>query len=190
MRIFITGVACVGKTTIGEILASKLSHHFFDLDTEIESFFGTSIERLRHKYWTSYSFRLVAVKALQHLLSQPESRDCVIALPPSGLCAGYLKTVRKASGKTVVLRDTPKNILERITFYDVDSVRIEKQLTEHEKGLYLREIRADISYYRNSYKRADLEVDIAGLSPDQAAEKVKHTLEIAYGQDAFATPKT
>jgi hypothetical protein len=35
MRIFLTGVACVGKTTIGAKLADLLTYQFFDLDGEI-----------------------------------------------------------------------------------------------------------------------------------------------------------
>ncbi|MCK4241461.1 MAG: shikimate kinase, partial [Candidatus Atribacteria bacterium] len=46
MRIFLTGIACVGKTTIGGKLAVLLGYPFFDLDKEIEDFFETSIERL------------------------------------------------------------------------------------------------------------------------------------------------
>lgn len=63
MTVFLTGVACVGKTTIGAKLADLLGYRFFDLDTEIERFFGTSIERLRQRYLTPYSFRIEASKA-------------------------------------------------------------------------------------------------------------------------------
>jgi shikimate kinase len=38
--------------------------------------------------------------------------------------------------------------------------------------LCLREIKKDISYFRKSYQRANLQVDIAGLNPEQAARKV------------------
>jgi shikimate kinase len=41
MRIFLIGDACVGKTTIGAKLADLLNYQLFDLDVEIESFFGT-----------------------------------------------------------------------------------------------------------------------------------------------------
>ncbi len=47
-------------------------------------------------------------------------------------------------GVTVAVHDAPENILERITFYDIDSRRIEKHLTEEEWLLYLKEIKADI----------------------------------------------
>ena len=129
MRIFLTGVSCVGKTTIGKKMGKLMGVRFFDLDNEIESFFETSLERLRNKFFTVHSFRNEAAKALVHLLNRPESRDCVIALPSSGLMGGYLRAIKKANGITAVVTDKPENILERIRFYDIDSRPIEKKLT-------------------------------------------------------------
>ena len=43
MRVFLTGVSCVGKTTVGKELAELLGANFFDLDDEIEMFFGTGV---------------------------------------------------------------------------------------------------------------------------------------------------
>jgi len=177
MRIFLTGVGCVGITTIGKKMGELLGVRFFDLNNEIESFFETSIERLQNRFLTIHSFRNEAAKALVHLLNRPKSRDCVIALPPSGLMGGYLRAIKKANGITAVVTDKPENILERITFYDIDSRLIEKKLTPKEKKLYLREIRKDITYFRTSYQRANLQVDISGLDPDQAARKVKEAVQ-------------
>lgn len=177
MRIFLTGVGCVGKSTVGKKLGELLGLRFFDLDNEIESFFETSIERLQNKFLTIHSFRDEAAKALVHLLSRPESRDSVIALPPSGLMGGYLRAIKKTDGTTVVITDTPENILVRIRFYDIDSRPIDKKLSPMENRLYLREIKKDINYFRTSYHRATLQVDISGLNADQAARKVKVGIE-------------
>ena len=176
MRIFITGIGCVGKTTIGSILSSRLGYRFFDLDEEIERFFGTSIERLQNKFLTIHSYRNEAAKALAHILAQPNSQDCVIALPPSGLMGGFLRVVKKAVGMTIVLTDTPENILNRITFYDIDSRLIKKRLTQNERRLYLREIKKDITYFRKTYDRADMQVDISGRDAEESAEKVERSL--------------
>jgi hypothetical protein len=75
---------------------------------------------------------------------------------------------RAAGGSTTRRR----NILERITFYDIDSQRIEKHLTEEERILYLKEIKADISYFKRSYERADLQVAITGLDPEASAAAI------------------
>lgn len=173
MRIFLTGVACVGKTTIGARLAALLGYQFFDLDAEIESFFGTSMERFQGRWLTPYSSRKEASKALRHVLSRKDSFNSVIALPPSGLMDNYWRVVKSAKGAIVVLQDEPENILKKITFYDIDSHPIQKNLTDREKRLYLREIKEDITYFRRTYRRAHVAVDIAGLGPEDAARKVK-----------------
>lgn len=95
MRIFITGVGCIGKTTIGKKIAELMGSQFFDLDEEIENYFETSIEKLQNKFLTMHSFRDEAAKALIHILSQPKSENSVIALPPSGLMSGYWRVVKK-----------------------------------------------------------------------------------------------
>jgi len=171
-------VSCVGKTTIGRRVAELLGVKFFDLDHEIEFFFGTSIERLQKKLRTIHSYRKEGARALVHLLNRSDSRDSVIALPPSGLMGGYLEVLKKSSGITVALNDKPKNILERITFYDIDSKPIEKELTADEKRLYLREIKKDVTYFRKTYEGADLQVDISGLDIEHAAVKLKEALEV------------
>jgi shikimate kinase len=127
MRVFLAGVACVGKTTVGARLADLLGCLFFDLDLEVERFYETSIERLQNRYLTSHSFRLAGSRVLTHVLSQLESSDCVIALPPSGLMGSYWRVVKNTQDATIVaLKDVPANILKRITFYDIDSCQIQK----------------------------------------------------------------
>jgi shikimate kinase len=69
-------------------LAKLLDLGFFDLDYEIEEFFGTSIERLQEEFLTIHSYRDKAAEALVRLLARPESQASVIALPPSGLMGG------------------------------------------------------------------------------------------------------
>jgi shikimate kinase len=177
MRIFLAGVSCVGKTTIGAELAGLLEYRFFDLDVETERFFETSIERLRCRHLTSHDFRRAASQALKHVLSREDTYNCVIALPPSGLLGGYWKVVNETRDATiVVLRDTPENILRRITFYDIDSRPVQQNLTDREKGLYLREIKRDIAYFSRSFRRAHVSVDITGCGPDEASRKIRDAL--------------
>jgi shikimate kinase len=177
MRIFLAGVSCVGKTTVGAKLADLLEYRFFDVDVEIEHFFGTSIERLQNRYLTSHSFRLAASQALRHVLSREDSDNCVIALPPSGLMSGYWNVVKSTPDAIiVVLTDAPENILKRITFYDIDSRPIQRSLTGREKSRYLRQIRGDITYFSHSFKRAHVSIDTANDSPSEVSRKVKDTL--------------
>jgi shikimate kinase len=170
MRCLLVGVGCVGKTTIGRLLARRLGCPFFDLDEEIERHFGTSIERLRARFLTSYSYSKEVSVVLKRILTEKD--DCVIALVPSGLRDAYLRVIRKTECVTIALQDTPENILRRITFYDIDSRPIVKELTEAEQALYRKEIKKNVTFFSKSYERADLRVDISGLGAERSAEMI------------------
>jgi shikimate kinase len=174
MRALLVGVSCVGKTTIGPILARRLGCSSFDFDAEVEKHFETSIERLKARLFTEHSYRLECSVVLERIVATHP--DCVIAMPPSGLRDAYLRVLRKFRSLAVVIEDTPENILERLTFYDIDSKPIEKQLTVEEKRRYLREIKKEATYFRASYRRAALRADIAGLDPEAAAQMIQTLL--------------
>jgi len=148
------------------------------------------IEQLRNRYLSSHGFRLAVSQALQHVLSREDSCHCVIALPPSGLLSALSKVVRKTrDATTVVLSDTPENILRRITFYDAESRPLQKKLTDHEKGLYLREIQRDIAYYNRSFRRANVTVDISGCGLEEASRKVWDVLKSISSNDRGDAPR-
>jgi shikimate kinase len=170
LRVSMVGVSCVGTTTIGQILADRRAWPFFDLDDEIERHFELPIERLQARFLTGYSYRKECAVVLERIAST--NPDCVIALPPSGLRDAFLRVVRRVPGVTVAVHDRPENILERITFYDIDSRCIGKHLTAEERIVYLKEIKADISYFKRSYERADLQITITGLDPEASAAAI------------------
>jgi shikimate kinase len=137
-----------------------------------------SIASLRNRHLTSHDFRLAVSQVLQHVLLLEDSCHCVIALPPSGLLSALWKVINKTrDATTVVLSDTPENILRRITFYDVESRPLQMKLTDHEKGLYLREIKRDIAYYNSSFRRANVTVDISSCGLEEASRKVWDVLK-------------
>ena len=177
MRLFLTGIGCVGKSTIGLHLSKSLGCSFFDLDDEIEKFFATPIEKLQNKYLTMNSFREEASKALVNILNKKESKNSIIALPPSGLMCHYWRVIKKTKGITIVLNDQAKNILNRIIFFDKNSIQIEKVLTEEDKKYYLKEIKKDITYYKKSYERADISIDITNLDITKSMIKVLDSVE-------------
>ena len=177
MRIFLVGVSCVGKTAIGSDLAKLLDCSFFDFDEEVEIFFGMPIEHLQEIFENMELFRQEASKALLHLLTQKESKNSVIALPPSGLMNYYWKVVSKSTGIIVQLKDDALNILKRIEFFDRNSNMITRVLSEKEQKYYLSEIQKDIIYYNISYERATSSATIENLNVKQAAIKIQKQLQ-------------
>jgi hypothetical protein len=56
---------------------------------------------------------------------------------------------------------------------------MQKNLTDHEKRFYLREIKRDIAYFNRFFRRADLSIDISGSSLDDASRRVWDVLKPA-----------
>ena len=48
MKILLFGVTCVGKTTTAELLAKRIGYKFYDLDEEVKTHFGMTIEQFVH----------------------------------------------------------------------------------------------------------------------------------------------
>src|SRR5215475_8768829 len=90
MRIFLAGVSCVGKSTIGARLAERLGFDFCDLDVAAEAYYCMPIRRFYKMVSTATFLRRMATVLEDRLLS---ADDIVIALPPSGLMGALWKTV-------------------------------------------------------------------------------------------------
>lgn len=86
LAVFLAGVSCVGKTTIGARLAARIGYRCYDLDSEVEAHFGQPIEHLKAQTLTPHGFRAkFASVVLRKLLAIRRETGIVIALPPSGL---------------------------------------------------------------------------------------------------------
>jgi shikimate kinase len=176
MKMYLVGVSCIGKTTIGKRLAENLSCQFFDFDVEVEKYFAMPISKIKARFLTAYSFRKEATAVLKRIIEQNNDGDYVVAMPPSGLMDSYWKVLKKLDCIIIVLKDSPENILQRIVFYDADSKPIQNQLTAKEKAYYLSDIKGDIKYFGKPYARAHLTVDIEGHGVDGAVGRIVETL--------------
>jgi len=177
MIIYIVGIGCVGKTTIGKLLAEKIGFSFFDLDEEIQNYYKKPIERIQDECLTMNGYREKASIVLDKLFS--EKGDCVISGTPSGLKFSYLRVYKRHNDKKLIsicLNDSFENVLERLTFYDKDSNPIKERLDGTKKKRYLNKIRADYNYFKDSYKRADFQINIADIKleviPELIIEKI------------------
>ena len=93
-KILITGVSCVGKSTIGRRLAEILDYAFYDLDLELERHFRMPISRLKAQSITGSSFRQKASRVLGRILQENRDRNLIVALPPSGLRDWHWKVIK------------------------------------------------------------------------------------------------
>jgi len=165
MIIYLVGMSCVGKTTIGRMLADSLGFTFYDLDYEIEKFYQNSIERIQNKCLGRHEFVRRGSIVLDKLFTK--NIDCVISGTPSGLKFSYLSVYKKHKKDkqlySIHLYDSFENILNRLTFCDIDSNPIIVPINALKRRRYLYEIKADYNYFASSYKRADFQVNIEQL---------------------------
>jgi len=176
IKIYILGVSCVGKSTIGKLLAEKTGFAFYDFDAEIEKYFGKPIEYIQEDYMFPYTFREKTRIVLHDLFNKKE--NAVISSIPSGFRDNYLREYKKSSkvsGNTFIsihLTDKPENILKRITFYDKESRLLDIKLNDREKELYLKEIKKEIIFFKRFNSRADYEFCVDKLTLDKIPGKL------------------
>jgi len=171
MRIYLVGVSCVGKSTIGKILADKLSYNFADFDLEIPRRMGESIKTIQSRNFNGYGFR----EEVSHILSEilEENKDhVVIAMPPSGMYGQYLRVLKKNPDVlTITIKDKAKNILERLVFYDDDNeYLIQNVVNDNNRQHYYQEIKEDIEYFYTTHRKTKMKFNIAGRNAEESAE--------------------
>ncbi len=173
MILYLVGISCVGKTTIGKMLAEKLGYSFFDLDEEIQNYYQKPIERIQDECLTMNEYRKKASIVLDKLFSK--NVDSVISGTPSGLKFSYLQVYKRHKDKelfSICLNDSFENILDRLTFYDKDSNPITQRLDESKKKRYLKGIRAYYNYFKDSYNRADFQINIDNVRLESIPEMI------------------
>ena len=176
MKIILVGVSCVGKSTIGKLLADKVGYKFFDFDFEIEKYFNNPISILKKNFITEHSFRQKVSIVLLKILKENDD-NFIIAMPPSGLMNYYWNIIKKDERLvTIALRDRATNILKRIEFFDDYSKPIEMELTQENEKYYLKEISLDIEYFGRTYKKAKIQKYIDGKSALQVTDDLKKLL--------------
>ena len=155
------------------MLANKIGFTFFDLDEEIQDYYQKPIEWIQDECLTMNGYREKASVVLDKLFSK--NIDSVISGTPSGLKFSYLQVYKRHMEKELVsicLNDSFENVLNRLTFYDKDSNPITEELDESKKKRYLKEIRADYNYFKDSYKRADFQINIDNMQIDKIPEMI------------------
>ena len=162
MIIYLVGVGCVGKTTIGRSLAEKLGYLFFDVDEEVEKYYAKPIEVIQDECYSMNGYREKASIVLDNLFSNTDR--AVIAGTPSGLKYSFLPVYKKYKKRkeiiSIHLTDKPENIVERLIFYDKESRPIHLEMDGLKKKKYCQKIIEDYNYFRASYERADFQVSI------------------------------
>lgn len=179
MIIYIVGMSCVGKTTVGNMLAEKIGFTFFDLVRLVEEFYQKPIERIQDECLTMHEFRRKASAVLDMVFSK--DIDCVVSGTPAGLKFSYLNVYKKHKKDkdlySIHMFDSFENVLDRLTFYDKDTNPIVEVMDERKRKWYLSDIKGDYTYFKSSYMRADIQINIEHVAlediPNLIIEELK-----------------
>ena len=142
MKILIWGVPCVGKATVGKLLAEKLGYKFFDVTDIIKEKYGT-IDNFHDKYQRSYDQFIVKRNIVYDVIENNDNFVMVISLI-------YIESiVRDITDNTdtlsVELIDSAEAIYNRITFYDENDKLLpdSKEYRDEHRDYYMEEVRND-----------------------------------------------
>ena len=170
MTILLFGVSCVGKTTIGAILAQHLAYSFYDLDDQIKPFYHTTLEAFVSKGTLSERDQKRG-EVISHLLSLPGPK--VIAVSPMSNRRFFGKFVRMDNTLSIELIDTPENIFARMVFSDPeDKVYRDEEYKDRHRDHYLHEIQMDLNWYGRVYSFIPHKFDLGGKDPETAAVEI------------------
>jgi shikimate kinase len=171
MRIFLTGFMGSGKTTVGRLLAGRLSLPFIDLDEAIERQAGCKVKEIFERHGEP-AFRQLEHEALRATLELPE----VVVATGGGTVAfeGNARLIR-ANGVSVWLNPAFSTLVTRIG-----------ALGKADRPLFQNEVQA-LALYRErlpAYQRSDLAVDVG---PRDEPEEVAGRIALLVGRRRCAT---
>jgi shikimate kinase len=162
MKLFLIGFMGAGKTTVGQVLAEKLSCPFIDLDELIESQSGMSVRTIFEKLGEQ-EFRLLESAAIESLL---DTNRAVVAL---GGGAFAVDRNRRAVGKlgVSIWLDCPLEICLDRTIGDGERPLLGSP--EQMAGLLDSRLWA--------YQQSDYRVDASWNSPAKIADEIIKLLD-------------
>ena len=163
----LTGMMGVGKSTIGKILAKKLSYNFVDVDKLIESKEDLSINLIFKNKGENY-FRKIEYKVT---LNELKTNSTVISL---GGGAFLNNTIRKSAKKlsTSFWLDVPvEELIRRLKKNKRRPLLLKKNLSENVKKIYFER--------KKIYNEADYRIKCNSLESEEIANKILNLYEKA-----------
>ena len=123
MKILIFGISCVGKKTVGSLLAKKLNCKFCDMNQVNKDAYGT-IEAFLRAYPYPYERAKKQSKTLLNIITR-DNEDIVIAVTPISYARYINKILLMENVVAFELQDTADHVFDRILFTDENDVIME-----------------------------------------------------------------
>ena len=172
MKILLFGVSNVGKTTTGELLAERLGFKFYDLDEDVKTRLGMTLEEFVNTndlQWRDQKRGSIIKKIIR------SEENLVFAVTPISYTENFRARLSRDDILAIELYDTPENIFSRLVFSDKNDVvyRDDYYKNEH-REYYLKEIQADLEWYGEVYKKIGIlnRVFINNDAPDKVVNRI------------------
>lgn len=171
MKILLFGIANVGKSTIGKALSEELNYDYDDMDNEIKRRYK-KIDTFRRKFPNDYHRHKKRGEILLDIINKYED-NVVISVSPIFYEEFFVSALNLPKVIAIELQDAPENILKRLVYADEDDnvypLIIE---TKTERNYYLKDIKADIRYYKNVYKKIENKFNMQGETIKEVTKRL------------------
>lgn len=171
MIVFLIGYMGCGKSTVGELLANKISYNFIDFDKYLEDVMGMTILEI-FKQKGEIFFRKQENLHLNNLL---DLDNYVVALGGGTPCYGdnMSRLIDAKNAKVIYLKTSVDTLTDRL--YNERTNRPLISHLENKKVLndFIRKHLFERNYY---YNQAHAAINIDELTPQEVADKLVELL--------------
>ncbi len=171
-NIFVTGFSGSGKTTVALEAARLLGWRLVDLDDEIETAAGMSIDAIFAEHGERH-FRALETEAL---LAACEGDRQVVSTGGGIIMSDANRTAMAENGIVVCLEATPETILERVSAQSTSDDAVVRPMLASDAPL--ERIRSLKAQRQPNYALAHWTVHTDALTPKQAAQEVARAFNI------------
>ena len=171
MNIMLFGISCVGKTTVGKIMAEKLGYQFYDMDEETKKFYNCTLEEFVNGPYNRYQRDVLRLKLMDHLIKEPG--DKVFAITP--LAHEEIVQALLAYENTIGIElvDKYMNIYNRMVFSDEeDNIYRDDEYKEAHRDYYIKDIKEDQEFYGVVYLCVPNQMHVDNLPPEEVADSI------------------
>jgi shikimate kinase len=177
MIVALFGITCVGKTTIGKMIAQELGYVFFDLDAEMKLFYNDTITNIQ-RGCIGDALDEKKARVLKSILDRCGDRT-IISMSPIYYTNKYKQIFKNSKVLSIVLQDSPENIADRMIDTDEDDNVLEN--SKRDRKTDIRDIKYFITRYKKAFERIKYKYDIAGKEASVAAHEIIETIIKPYG---------
>jgi shikimate kinase len=164
--VILTGFMGSGKSSVGKVLARQLSCSFVDLDSEIVSAAGCSINEIFSRDGETV-FRILESEQLQKILS--EDLEGVIATGGGVVIAEKNRKRMRDRGIIVNLKVTLEQVMTRLHGCSNRPLLLGENVPERVKAL--------MDAREHFYADADIQIDTDGKSVEDVAMEIQSSLD-------------